>query len=82
MKTLAQRILDAHLSKSVGQWYCPPHVYTRHEWIKWLSTHDFVIEYSKDETGHLQELLNADERYVKFVLIDNATGWFLCVGKP
>jgi len=81
MKTLSERILDAHTSKSNGETVCPPHVYTRHEWIKWLSSHDYVIEYAADEDKILQELLHTENRYVKFVLLDDLD-WFLCVGKP
>ena len=81
MKTLSERILDAHTSKSQGETFCPPHVYTRHEWIKWLSSHDYVIEYAADEDKILQELLHTENRYVKFVLLDDLD-WFLCVGKP
>ena len=81
MKTLAQRIMDTHVSMDGGRHYCPPRVYTRHEWVKWLSSHDLVIEYAENEDKTLQELLHAENRYVKFVLLDDLD-WFFCVGKP
>ena len=83
MRTLGSEIVRRHVGRILnGPETAQPHVYTRHEWLKWLTVNDFIVAYGPNEEEILKDILSYEHKAVKFVLIDDSNGWYLCVGKP